>query len=468
MKSFVKFFFLIVSILLFSLCFVSCNTNYTITFVVDGEKFDSWEGLRENREVAPPTPKSKEGYIFDGWYIDSNMTEYFSSGNFNYNKAEHKNLTIYGKYVPEDEYVAKVKTIEEFYRAVKRNYNIELLSDIDAKDAGKFEGQDKTQSYKSVIDGKGHTISNLTVVDRAGVVYNNRGVIKNLNFANLKMLSSLDDDYYSIGGISVLNNGTIENCKVVGTMGFSQSGSYRSALLSDYFGCIAAKNNGIIKNCDAVVDFSTNINGISPYSYSGGITGCNYATVEGCSYTGTAVAMYRYAHLGGIAGANEGNIIDCVSAGLLSASTDTKANVGGIVGYNKSDSTIENSYSTTQISVSWMYENNVTYTAYVGGLAGYNSGNVSNSFFDGNLTTYNRPEREIYAGYIVGYNHGEVANAFYGENAEFAENTSCDTLCDAGQLTSTENLKNEAWISENLWESADKWIFDGDFPQLKR
>lgn len=470
MKSIIKFLILLVALSTLALCFTACDAiGYNISFVVDGEEIDRWEGMRENRAVKPPTPKNKDGYIFDGWYSDADMTEYFTSGIFNYNKSEHKNLTIYGKYVPEDEYVAKVKTIDEFYYAVKKDYNIELLSDIDAKDAGKFEGEDKTQSYTSTIDGKGYTIHNLTVIDRSGIVYRNKGVIKNLNFANFKMLSSMEDEYYNTGGFTAFNSGTIENCKISGTMGYNNNGYYRSALYTQYFGCVAAMNEGFIKNCDVEVKFSTNTSGYSPYSYAGGIVGYNYenATVEGSCYIGVGIASYRYAHLGGIAGANEGNIVNCISGGILNASTNITAYVGGIVGNNKESSTIESSYSTTQISVSSMYQDQAAYTAYAGGLAGYNYGKIGNSFFDSSLSPYNRPEREIYAGYIAGYNKGTTERVFYGESTGFKDG-SCDVFCDIGELTLTENLKSEAWIRENLWENTDEWSFDGNFPMLKR
>ena len=186
-------------------------------------------------------------------------------------------------------------------------------------------GDNGENSFNGVFDGKGHTISGLTLenshYEYIGLFGNNSGTVKNLNvdvnFVGAKYA----------GGIAAYNSGTIENCSVTGTINGT----------GDSFGGLVGYNTGTIKNSSSsAVVTSTNghsgglvgINdsGTIELSYAtgnvtstsgnaGGLVGQLY-TYAGSSTTSTATVRYSYATgtvMGTIAGGLVGNSYSCAA-----------------------------------------------------------------------------------------------------------------------------------------------------------
>ena len=57
---------------------------------------------------------------------------------------------------------------------------------------------------------------------------------------------------------------------------------------------------------------------------------------------------------------------------------------------------------------------NVSYsgTVYAGGLVGYNSGSITNSYATGNVSATSTSSSSAYAGGLVGYNSGDILNSY--------------------------------------------------------
>jgi len=94
------------------------------------------------------------------------------------------------------------------------------------------------------------------------------------------------------------------------------------------------------------------------------------------------------AAVGGLVGISGGTVSNSYSTGDVTGGSD----VGGLVGMNKEDCTVSNSYFTG--SVTGCYE-------HIGGLVGFNSGNVVNSYATGNMTG------DAAVGGLVGVNRAE-------------------------------------------------------------
>jgi hypothetical protein len=111
---------------------------------------------------------------------------------------------------------------------------------------------------------------------------------------------------------------------------------------------------------------------ITGSNYVGGLVGRNYGIITECYVTGKVVGSGNY--IGGIVGGNYGSIIDCYSMDTVGGSSC----IGGLVGSNSvSASDVNTCYSTGAVTGSGVY---------VGGLAGYNYGDVITSFWDVNTS----------------------------------------------------------------------------------
>jgi hypothetical protein len=157
--------------------------------------------------------------------------------------------------------------------------------------------------------------------------------------------------------------------------------------------------------------------------------------------------------VGGLVGYNEeGNILNSYSTGNVTGEYD----VGGLVGENW-DGNISNSYSTGNVSGE---------LHNVGGLVGrnYNGGTVSNSYSTGNVTGDNK------VGGLVGYNFGDVSNSYWNSDSTITEN-STDVSTDntkAGVPLTTSQMQGSSASSNMNFEFTSTWsTVTGDYPELQ-
>lgn len=156
-------------------------------------------------------------------------------------------------------------------------------------------------------------------------------------------------------------------------------------------GIIAGSNLGYINNCHAFaeIQFSGAMTSV------GGVVGFNSAGAEvsDCASVGL---IYANDSIGGIVGTNDGNVFSSVSLAHIQ-NNGSGANVGGIVGRHN-NGLIENCG----------YQGNDTQTIvgldYVGGIAGYSSGQIKSCMVIANIQSNNS------AGGIVGIMDGPAGD----------------------------------------------------------
>ena len=105
--------------------------------------------------------------------------------------------------------------------------------------------------------------------------------------------------------------------------------------------------------------------------------------------------------VGSLAGINRGEIRNSFISGRITGSGESR-NIGGLVGYNASTATIVNSFSSAYVEDS----------LYIGGLVGFNDGNIAACYATGSVGTGD------YAGGLVGRNMGAIENSYASGNVE--------------------------------------------------
>ena len=185
-------------------------------------------------------------------------------------------------------------------------------------------GKYSNTAFMGTFDGNNHTIKGLRLEtatissgtsDRyLGLFANNSGTIKNLSLDDVSIKCVEEtSSYKNIGTICGYNNGTVENCHVLG--GYIDANSYyiNSDKISTYthVGGIAGRNEnrGIINKCS------------------------NNATISGSVYNDSG--QYSFIYMGGIIGLNNGNIMQSYNSGNLKEYAKNYSGClyeGGIVG----------------------------------------------------------------------------------------------------------------------------------------
>ena len=271
-------------------------------------------------------------------------------------------------------------------------YNFALKNDIDASHLTDYKAiaSGKDEAFTGTFDGRDNRIIGLTVGENdANNTVSSAGIFGTIGTGgaveDLRIYSSnfYGKDY--AGAVAGINNGgTITGITTLGNH-IEVFGSYQSLPLHNTTGPNTVKVGA-----------------------AGGIAGINYGSISdifasdsviaGDSGTGDSSIL---ATAGGIAGVNEGRIDDVTADSAITANEDTTYSLGGIAGVNRNNDnnngTISNAYNTGVVHGEYG-DGNITSNS-VGGIAGVNTGSISNVYNSADITGGN------YVGGIVGYNY---------------------------------------------------------------
>lgn len=301
-----------------------------------------------------------------------------------------------------------------YYCNTKGSISAELTAHITIPEGkiwtpiGKKIDDEITNNYIGTFDGAGFTIYGL-YYDGDDIYIglferiDENGRVNNVKLENVYFHSEHSNFITYVAGIAGYSKGTIQNCTVNGTIS------------GDSVGGIVGYNNGTVQNC-------YNTGEVSGGDSVGGIVGYNgdTGTVQKCTNSGTVNGTY----VGGIVGWNEAYIANCINIGNVShnGSNDIHSSVGGIVGRNLVDGTVQNCISSDVIS-----EGNLD---NIGSIAGYSRGTVQNCYYldtsaniaigvieDNNLVTSveEKTKEEFASGEVAWLLNGETSDGAFGQ-----------------------------------------------------
>lgn len=192
--------------------------------------------------------------------------------------------------------------------------------------------------FKGHFDGKGHTLSNVSLVKeeyQVGLfgVIDDSGEVKNLILGSGSQIKGWD----FVAAIAGRNNGRIENCvnyAAVTGMTYEINGPGGLVIVygSSSIAGIAGYNSGDVINC-------RNYGNINARKQAGGIAGYTSGNVEKCVNEGSVTVSAN--QVGGIVGyLYDGTVSSCLNLGRVSGSS----NAGGIIGYNNGVESHSNNY----------------------------------------------------------------------------------------------------------------------------
>ena len=238
--------------------------------------------------------------------------------------------------------------------------------------------------FTGSFNGNGHTITGLTINAITSVVsqgmfgaIDQDAVVRNLNLVNVNITGNT-----YIGGLVGVNNGSVINSSVTGTISSSSTSIAVGGVVGLNFDDGRVQNSYFIGSS------------VSGDDSIGGVAGMNTGTVVNSYSTGN---ISGYVNVGGVVGANSGNVINSYFIGT--SVNGTGNNIGGVVGRNVTDGIVQNSYSTSPVS---------SIGTNIGGVVGYNfNGTVQNSYSIGNVEGTGTGSNNI--GGVVGENDGTDA-----------------------------------------------------------
>jgi len=212
---------------------------------------------------------------------------------------------------------------------------IALINNIDIK-GGEWRRiiGSVSKPFKGTFDGKGNVISGVNINNSHDCL----GLFAHLDNGTIKNLGVQVDinGRGIIGGLVGINNGTIENSYVIGSVKGERG---------DIGGLVGFNTRtGVIKNSysKAIVEGFNSVGGLTGSNLGGTITN-SYAmgNVRATVFGNRDVHVFNGGWVGGLAGYNNGTITDCYATGNV----EGISHAGGLVGFTERRSIIINCYA---------------------------------------------------------------------------------------------------------------------------
>ena len=206
--------------------------------------------------------------------------------------------------------------------------------------------------YVRILEGNGHTISNLYIdrdIDYVGLF---GGIATQGSIRRLGLVDAKIDGRTRVGILAGSSDGSIVDCFSSGNVSAGDrtgglvggNGEFAGSLVGSYSSASVSGDN-----------------------FVGGLAGGNWGTIVGSHATGRVNGDVE---VGGLAGSNQGSIV----TSYATASVTGKISVGGLVGDNNTRGRIISSYAGRNVTIGG---------SRLGGLAGDNWGIVSGSYATG-------------------------------------------------------------------------------------
>ena len=265
-------------------------------------------------------------------------------------------------------------------------------------------GNEWEGAFTGSLDGRGHTISHLTVdleiAKYVGLFGYLEGSVSNLKFSQVDITGGRYTG--TVAGFAA-DISSISNCEVL-------SGELSvSWLIADdtCLGGIVGKSCGTLNDCRNAADVQLIY--LDPYSlpkaYVGGIAGrissddtMHLADLENRGSISVSPARYSAnAKVGGLIGcADAFALTDCANSGAVSDGKDT----GGLVAYSESAASFTSCVNSGSIS-----NNHSSYASHTGGLMGYSSGTAvfTSCANSGSISAATTVSNDVYTGGLMGY-----------------------------------------------------------------
>ena len=264
---------------------------------------------------------SENGKVIETYHL--NLSLFYGSGT----TSDPYQITSTEDFIIFSEQNSPDKTFSDIYFILTNNID---LTDTEFKPIEYFSGS---------FDGQNNSVRGLNIVDESQYkniglfcIVNN-GTVSNLNVEGTvhRVSKRSDQDGFTngIGGVvGVCNNGTIKNCTFKGSV-MSEANE-----VFDYIGGVVGciQMNSAIIGCGNLASPGGSINVVQSQTI-GGVVGFSISShIIGCYNTGDIVCQNKDNTIGGVTGGLDSNtIIACYNTGTITVPLETR-NAAGVIG----------------------------------------------------------------------------------------------------------------------------------------
>ncbi len=307
-----------------------------------------------------------------------------------------------------------------------------IAPDTDHSDYWEFQGP----SFHGILDGNGHTISNLTITstqDFVGLVglLSDHARIRNLGVLNVKVTGR---NY--VGGMVGCNSaGLLTACYATGSV--TGTDYYAGGLVGKIW-YVPGALTSCYANCTVIGT-----------EHVGGLVGSTWGSLTACYATGSITGT---TYVGGLAGEDRSTITACFATGTVKGNSD----VGGLVGFH-CYAAMFNSYATGSVSGN----------SHVGGLVGFqNWSSITACFSTGSVRGIDQNNN---LGGLLGLNwDSSLTDCFWDMEASGINYSVGGTGKTTAEMKTKSTFSGWDFVGESDNGTADWWRMcaDGAYPRL--
>ncbi len=366
------------------------------------------------------------------------------------------------------------------------NIDLSGYTGTDFNIIGYVAGPGNYQAFSGVFDGNGRIISNFTYdatgtsfpdnayIGLFGFVNGSAAQVKNLSMTNVNITA--EDGKYIGGLIGWLREAQITNCSVEGgsIAGNNSTGGMigAAAFTTDEVTELTGPVETIIDNCHATC-------AVSGVLFIGGLVGTNNVSdIENCYAAGDVSGSGFSYYIGGLAGSCEMvDISYCYAAGTVSGAN----NVGGLAGKN-----------TGQVTQCFATGDVIGTSQSIGGLVGSSYAQIEQSYAAGSVSGNDKvggligksaagvPIIHCYAsgvisgatniGALTGYDNSSIYTKCFWDNIVNDTITGVGNISDPADVIaqSTTNMQQEITYTSAGWDFTNIWtIAPDEYPKLQ-
>lgn len=161
------------------------NTVFTVTFITNGDSSVESQSVECGKTAKMPNPPTKEGFKFDGWFLDEEFTQ-----NFSFDTLITSDVKLYAKWLEESISIEAFYTVKHYQQPANGSKSLSNYMLME-EDTQKLSGE-----AGSTTEAQAKFYAGFTVIDfEQGTISSNGNTVVNIYYDRNEHKITYDDNF---------------------------------------------------------------------------------------------------------------------------------------------------------------------------------------------------------------------------------------------------------------------------------
>ena len=161
------------------------NTVFTVTFITNGDSSVESQSVERGKTAKMPNPPTKEGFKFDGWFLDEEFTQ-----NFSFDTLITSDVKLYAKWLEESISIEAFYTVKHYQQPANGSKSLANYMLME-EDTQKLSGE-----AGSTTEAQAKFYAGFTVTDfEQGTISSNGNTVVNIYYDRNEHKITYDDNF---------------------------------------------------------------------------------------------------------------------------------------------------------------------------------------------------------------------------------------------------------------------------------